>query len=620
MKEKVNDQDSPFYLTVYYILALLVVLPGLFMYFHADDWFQIRPRNLSTIAASFSGDWNDGLRNIGGFYRPLVRVSFFIDSHLFELRSWGYHLTNSVYFLIICQALVCIYKQISGYCSILTIVIFSVFFLGNPLKNEALYWISGRTDLISGMFLLWAVYFSLKGIRLQRISLSYTALALFCLALLSKEAAYSGLFILPVTAFLGKKDLSKRQFWLTILGPVVISALFLFLRIVYLGQFGGYVKEGDTHSIFEWMRNALAILSALMCPWQMGGRLITDTPGAFHFLPGFALLFFSIGLLLLSGMKRVTVALLFFLLASLLPMVFILISPGDGTRVCLIPLAFWNLFLAKGLEDLCRKWDLATSLTAIIFLSGFVLQVQNMGLVRRFYVMGNPTRDSIQAVFDLLEKTKGDETIVFEQPEPSPNWRILDPGDSSLMAAYTWWAFQHGNTAEEISGETQPRMGLQLRDSESQLSVVISPVLQPWMRGSIYYFRPWSEKERALIFRLEFINGSYLEEEGTRLSFPREPVLIPEGVCVALYSRLDLKGEAAEIDVSATHLTNARKGLFRELVYIEEKTQYQWLDYLPKGEERRKSPYSFEYITQNSSFALRTLCEAQYQYFLNDSK
>ena len=66
-------------------------------YFQADDWYNIEPRSGAQVLQTFVGDWHVGRQGIGGFYRPLVRVSFSVDTLLYGMWAAGYHVTNFLF-------------------------------------------------------------------------------------------------------------------------------------------------------------------------------------------------------------------------------------------------------------------------------------------------------------------------------------------------------------------------------------------------------------------------------------------------------------------------------------------------------------------------------------------
>jgi len=87
---------SGLWVVVLVCAALYAVLYGpaiLQAAFLNDDWFHIEPIPRDRFVHLFYGDWHQGYRNIGGFYRPLPRI-------LMQLARQGFDLSAPLYLLI----------------------------------------------------------------------------------------------------------------------------------------------------------------------------------------------------------------------------------------------------------------------------------------------------------------------------------------------------------------------------------------------------------------------------------------------------------------------------------------------------------------------------------------
>jgi len=93
------------------------------------------------------------------YYMPLTRLSFLIDSSLYGMAPWGFHLSNLV--LHILNALLVLYLAwlLSGRAlfSVITAILFAI----HPQHIEAFVWISERKEVLSSFFgLLALVYYA----------------------------------------------------------------------------------------------------------------------------------------------------------------------------------------------------------------------------------------------------------------------------------------------------------------------------------------------------------------------------------------------------------------------------------------------------------------------------
>ena len=95
---------------------------------------------------------------VSGYYRPLVLVSLWFDSHLAGGLAWAYHLTNIILHAVNTILVLMLLRLIAGnFPAALGAMIFAV----HPVHSESVAFVSGRTDLWAAFFvlvaaLLWA--------------------------------------------------------------------------------------------------------------------------------------------------------------------------------------------------------------------------------------------------------------------------------------------------------------------------------------------------------------------------------------------------------------------------------------------------------------------------------
>ncbi|MDD2927356.1 MAG: tetratricopeptide repeat protein [Candidatus Omnitrophica bacterium] len=149
-------------------------------------------RNWTGLPAVFTSDLYSGIDFGSNFYRPLQAVSYMWDYHFWQLNPYGYHLTN-----IVLHALVAFLVFLLGYAILKEIssafgaaLLFSV----SPLHTEAVTYISGRADMLMGLFLLASLLLFIRG------GYRFLAWLAFIPALLAKELAI--VFPLVILAYL----------------------------------------------------------------------------------------------------------------------------------------------------------------------------------------------------------------------------------------------------------------------------------------------------------------------------------------------------------------------------------------------------------------------------------
>jgi tetratricopeptide (TPR) repeat protein len=212
------------------------------------DWSKLG----SNLAPGFFHEPSGG--ELRDYWRPVVVLSHMVDRALFAEAAWGPHLVNAllhaataVLALLLCQ----VWTR-SGRWALAVGLLFAV----HPVHVEAVAWVSGRSDLLMGLFValaLWAD--SLHG-RTRRVHWQILALASYALALLAKEAA----IVLP--ALVAARVLLAPDAWgaigrsikNTIVAVAPFLAVTLLLLWVRFGLLGAALPAGAAPSVGRWSR------------------------------------------------------------------------------------------------------------------------------------------------------------------------------------------------------------------------------------------------------------------------------------------------------------------------------------------------------------------------------
>jgi hypothetical protein len=133
----------------------------------------------------------------GGYYRPFIGLSYWLDTRLWFLdeRILHFegvlaHLLNGLLLFFVCrEALRHLPKKEDSLIPLAAGLLFSL----HPIVTESVNWISGRTDIMMGNFVLLSVFLLLRGRRLSSTPLLVLAAVPALLALLAKEAAFAWL-------------------------------------------------------------------------------------------------------------------------------------------------------------------------------------------------------------------------------------------------------------------------------------------------------------------------------------------------------------------------------------------------------------------------------------------
>lgn len=474
------------------LLLALAVVPGLFMGLHADDWFQARPRSGPEVLATFLGDWNEGKRGEGGFYRPLVRLSFAIDRGIWGLHPFGYHLTNGLLYIAAVLAVVRAGLLLAPHRPGGIVVLVGLMMVANPLKIESLYWVSGRTDLMAAAFCLWAATLGL--VALRQCSVGHATGSLACLlgGLLSKEVALGGCLAVCWMTVVLAADRRRTEARLLIAGPLALAAVYTIFRSLVLGGLGGY-QAGGERNLWGLAGNMLAMLSALWWPWQANVWRIYNV---LLLLP--AVLFIGAALVA-TGFRRPIVAFLGCMVLVLLPMIPITIAPWDGNRVLATAMGFqtmllFSIFLVPGLgERALGRWAFVAAVLAMS------LQPANIANTHHYLRAAALQREVLDVAQREAELAPSGTILVAPPPSYITPFRILNPGDTLEIALQTWWMEGTGRRVEDITDLDSRVLGARLVDDDG--AVVVAPVLQPWMGGDVRVFF-WHQDEGLKVFHL----------------------------------------------------------------------------------------------------------------------
>ncbi len=128
-------------------------------------------------------------------YRPIRSASYAFDYALSGLDPWGYHVTNiachalsAIVVFLIAQSLFGRYRP-----ALFVALLFAV----HPIQTDAVTYLSGRRDVLSGLFVLGGFYAFLRYRKTGRARNLALVLLLYPLAFFSKESG----IILPLLCF-----------------------------------------------------------------------------------------------------------------------------------------------------------------------------------------------------------------------------------------------------------------------------------------------------------------------------------------------------------------------------------------------------------------------------------
>jgi protein O-mannosyl-transferase len=212
------------------LVTAVVYAPALGGPFLWDDRMLIeqtaRVRSLGSIGTFFSsGFWADTVHGeqAGAYFRPIATLSFALDHALHGQNPAGFHLTNLALHLA-CVALLFGWLRQQGNRLGAVALATSLWALA-PRLAECVAWMSGRTDVLAGLFSLGALrLWTAPGER--STARDAGACALLFAGLLSKEVALAAVVACSVHAWLAPPRVLGRM-----LAPLATFGFYLVLRL-----------------------------------------------------------------------------------------------------------------------------------------------------------------------------------------------------------------------------------------------------------------------------------------------------------------------------------------------------------------------------------------------------
>jgi len=165
------------------------------------------------------------------FYRPFSSLSYWLDCKIWGFNPAGFHLTNILIQMINTILLYFILLNIGlkPVASFFSSMLFSVF----PFHFENVSWISGRTDILSFLFVAFSVLFFLKFLKRKNYTFLILSSLLYLCSLLSKE---SNIFLIVVYFFILYKRAPKFKESVVSMIPFGLGFLvWVILRCIALG-------------------------------------------------------------------------------------------------------------------------------------------------------------------------------------------------------------------------------------------------------------------------------------------------------------------------------------------------------------------------------------------------
>ncbi len=195
------------------------------------------------------------------FYRPLVTLSYFIDTQIGGDAPVIFHLTNVILHILVSifAFLVIDVLQPKRWISVAGACLLAVL----PLASQTIAWIPGRTDSILAVFIMASTLMFLKYRKTHDMKYMAGHIALFICALLSNETAIVFPVVMAMYLFLDKKKESYIPF---LIGWSISIVLWIALRSSAMSVLPDHAPVYSISTVLLNLRVILEVLGKAVFP------------------------------------------------------------------------------------------------------------------------------------------------------------------------------------------------------------------------------------------------------------------------------------------------------------------------------------------------------------------
>jgi protein O-mannosyl-transferase len=264
----------------YQLLLIVTILLAIFYPSLSGELSSIDDVEMVTNVMN-TGEWH--LKNLffpgaggGLYYRPLLYLTYLIDNDLWfmegrflHLENILLHLSSAILVFFISRALLPAERRETSLIPLVTALCFGI----HPIVTEPVNWVSGRTDLLAGVFVLASCLLLLKFKAEHQRKYLFVSLFALLLGMLSKEVALlflpGGLLILLArNPEDGSRSLMvadfrqrvKRLLMFCLLGGGALALFFLMRSVAFstnssrIGMTIKFILNDPAHAVFVFLR------------------------------------------------------------------------------------------------------------------------------------------------------------------------------------------------------------------------------------------------------------------------------------------------------------------------------------------------------------------------------
>ncbi len=440
--------------------------------FLADDFVIMYNINKGLIVEMGTG---------GAFFRPLVWATFSLNWFMFNHEPIGFHMFNLALHIITALGVAACASLLfrNNAAGLLAGLIFAL----HPAHPEAVVWIAGRYDVMTGALLAWSLYFHLQ-LRVADVMkhplIRLISLTLFILACLSKEVAFVFPFavilidLIPSGSKIGKAVLRAIPFF-------VVAVIVFILRWIMVGGIGGgeYIPTETSGVISSGILYQAFVQPFYMLIFPMN-RPLFEPFSTLGIVTVCIVLVLPFVFLFIGSRWRMALMCALSIIICALPTAYVGLDESTlrNTRFLYIPSMFFSILIAGLLAR--NKWSVnmkkvaGTTVAAYLLVIFLCLQQNNFP----WYDAGRIVRDAAISTDEIVESHEGEwgvtrhEILVVDIPKTNLGALAFDWGFPEMLI------LRHGDAFENVeieiihSGVHSPGNILKIEDARAEGSNV----------------------------------------------------------------------------------------------------------------------------------------------------
>ncbi len=184
------------------------------------------------------------------YYRPVLKLSFLLETSLFGFNKQIYHLTNIILFLLSLYLMYVFLKKLKLNETVLKFVL--VLIAVHPILTSCVVWIPARNDTLLAIFIFLSFIFFVKYLENNSFKNLLLYILFWAMAIFTKETALIVLFLFPLFIWCFEYRLNKREIIKNVLLFATILLIYFCLRFFYVPGTG---LLSNTISVSEYLRN-----------------------------------------------------------------------------------------------------------------------------------------------------------------------------------------------------------------------------------------------------------------------------------------------------------------------------------------------------------------------------